>query len=141
MDALFLPLATALGASVDQIKVLLTTCRTIPYTDLDASSSHVFSSHTRWEVSSCACQHHSPRFAIFSALLSRCSFFFLCSRYIPPSSSSWGASWPRISLPNTIRAAKCLGLSLCTWFRLGLYLGRLALTWPRSIVMGHLTVK
>ena len=33
MDALFLPLASALGASVDQIKVLLKTCGTIPHTD------------------------------------------------------------------------------------------------------------
>lgn len=113
MDALFLPLANLVGASVDQIKVL---------------PNSFFSVARNWRASSlssaCLLPIHLPVFLsiyhphnrpydTYSALALLFSSFSLFCTYTPPSSSYWEAFSPHILLLNMIAAAGCHGLSSC----------------------------
>lgn len=72
MDALFVPLAMVVGASVDQIKVRRS--HTLTYSissHLPSSSYRVYCSHTRWEAYSSGYLSLAQTFDMPSALPSR----------------------------------------------------------------------
>ena len=116
MDALFLPLANALGASVDQIKVLYRghhCIHNVELTFFDGSLYHVYSLHTPLDHSLCEYHPRSQGCVIYSVSswpLDSSSPFFGCTLH---SFNCWQVFWPRILLPIFIKAKACLGWSLC----------------------------
>ena len=118
MDALFLPLANAVGASVDQIKARLERNIITASWILTRRLFHFDSSffvcwwRTLWEACSFAFLPPNPICAIFLIpVLPSCSSS-RCSRYILRFSNCWVAFWRHMLLQNMIRARGCRGLFL-----------------------------